>query len=73
MLVDDCLLFARDDITLDDLLASLQSDFNLTCEGDVGAFLGIQFTRNARGQIEMTQTGLIAKIIKECGLDSEST
>jgi hypothetical protein len=45
----------------------------LTCEGDVGAFLGIQFTRNARGQIEMTQTGLIAKIIKECGLDSEST
>jgi hypothetical protein len=44
----------------------------LTCEGDVGAFLGIQFTWNNRGHIAMTQTGLIAKIIKECGLDSES-
>jgi hypothetical protein len=70
--VDDCLLFARDDKILDDFIQDLKSDFNLTCEGDVGAFLGIQFTRNGRGQMEMTQTGLIAKIIKECGLDSES-
>ncbi len=44
--VDDCLLFARHDKTLDDLLISLQSNFNLTYEGDVGAFLGIQFIRN---------------------------
>jgi hypothetical protein len=70
--IDDCLLFARTDKILDDNITSLQSDFNLTYEGDVGAFLGIQFTRNNRGHIEMTQTGLIAKIIKECGLDSES-
>jgi hypothetical protein len=44
--VDDCLLFARHDKTLDDLLISLQSNFNLTYEGDIGAFLGIQFIRN---------------------------
>jgi hypothetical protein len=42
--VDDCLLFARDDTTLDSFVLSLQEEFNLTCDGDVGAFLGIQFT-----------------------------
>lgn len=70
--VDDCLIFARADTTLDDFVTSLRSDFNLTCEGDVGAFLGIQFTRTSTGQMQMTQPGLISKIIKECGLDSES-
>jgi hypothetical protein len=70
--VDDCLLFARDDTTLDSFVLSLQEEFNLTCDGDVGAFLGIQFTRTSTGSLELTQPGLIAKIVKECGLDAES-
>jgi hypothetical protein len=28
------------------LISSLQKDFNLTTEGDVGAFLGIDIVRN---------------------------
>jgi hypothetical protein len=70
--VDDCLLFAKEDATLDSFVSSLQSKFSLTCAGDVGAFLGIQFTRNSSGHLELTQPGLIAKIIKECVLDNES-
>jgi hypothetical protein len=70
--VDDCLLFARNGAILDTFITSLQSEFNLTCAGDVGAFLGIQFTRTSAGRLELTQPGLITKIIKECGLDSES-
>ena len=67
--VDDCLLFAKAASTLDIFVTSLQSEFNLTCAGDVGAFLGIQFTRTSAGHLELTQPGLISKIVKECGLD----
>jgi hypothetical protein len=70
--VDDYLLFAKTDATLDYFIDSLKTEFNLTCDGDVGTFLGIQFTRSATGSLELTQPGLIAKIVKECGLDAES-
>ncbi len=70
--VDDCLLFAPSDDILDSLITSLQQDFQLTTEGDVGAFLGIDIVRNSDGYLELTQTGLIQKIISYCGLESES-
>jgi hypothetical protein len=70
--VDDCLLFAPSDDILDSLINSLQQDFKVTTEGDVGAFLGIDITRNIDGYLELTQTGLIRKIISFCGLESES-
>jgi hypothetical protein len=70
--VDDCLLFAKDDATLEKMILSLQAEFVLTCEGDVGAFLGIAIVRNAQGHMELTQPGLIEKIIQECGLETES-
>ena len=70
--VDDCLLFAKDDRTLDSFVLSLQEEFVLTCDGDVGAFLGIAIVRNVKGHLELTQPGLIDKIIKECGLEHDS-
>jgi hypothetical protein len=70
--VDDCLLFAPSDAILDSLITSLQQNFNLTTEGDVGAFLGIDIKRNNDGFLEWKQTGLIQKIISTCGLESES-
>jgi hypothetical protein len=51
--VDDCLLFAKSDAVLDSIIASLQSKFNLTTEGDVGAFLGVDIHRNADGFLEL--------------------
>ena len=70
--VDDCLLFARTDAVLDDFLSKLKSTFSLTSEMDVGAFLGIDIIRNPDGFMELTQPGLIRKIIQACGLDAES-
>ena len=39
---------------------------------EVGAFLGIDIHRNDHGLMELTQPGLIGKIIQACGLESES-
>ena len=41
MYMDDCLLFACNLETLDKLITSLQQEFTLTDEGDVGIFLGL--------------------------------
>ena len=70
--VDDCLLFSCKPKTLDKLISFLQQEFTLTDEGDVSAFLGLDIRCNARGHLELTQLGLIWKIIAECGLESES-
>ena len=60
------------DAVLDDFLSKLESTFSLTSEMDVGAFLGIDIIRNPDGFMELTQPGLIRKIIQACGLDAES-
>jgi hypothetical protein len=70
--VDDCLLFAKSDDVLDSVLASLEKDFVLTSQGSVGAYLGIDIKRTSDGFLELTQTGLIQKIISACGLQDQS-
>jgi len=70
--VDDCLFFSRSDTVLNDLITSLEQDFVLTHEGDVGAFLGIDVRRHEDGALELIQPGLIQKIVVECGLEENS-
>lgn len=70
--VDDCLLFAKSDSILDDLVTSLKNDFVLTSSGTVGAFLGIDIHRTADGFLELVQPGFIKKIIAVCGLQDSS-
>jgi histone deacetylase 1/2 len=70
--VDDCILFARSDAVLDNFLSNLKDSFTLTSAMDVGAFLGIDIRRNAEGFLELTQPGLIGKIVEACGLETES-
>jgi hypothetical protein len=70
--VDDCLLFSKTDSVLDDLTTSLQQEFILTVDGDVGAFLGIDIKRHSNGTLEMVQPGLIRKIVADCGLEDGS-
>jgi hypothetical protein len=65
--VDDCLLFSPSDTTLDNLITSLQSEFKLTHEGDVGAYLGIDIKRHPNGILELIQPGLIQKKNHCCG------
>jgi len=51
--VDDCLLFAKSDEVLDSIISFLQSEFNLTSEGDVRAFLGVDIQRTPDGHLEL--------------------
>jgi hypothetical protein len=71
--VDNCLIFAKSDAVLDGIVAALEKEFNLTSEGSVGAYLGIDIRRTPDGFLELTQTGLINKIIAACGLQDQST
>ncbi len=70
--VDDCLIFAKSDAILDTVLTSLESEFVLTSQGSVGAYLGIDIQRTSEGHLELTQSGLINKIITACGLQDQS-
>jgi hypothetical protein len=71
--VDDCLIFAKSDEILDEVLHALEKEFVLTSQGSVGAYLGIDIQRTTDGYLELTQTGLINKIITVCGLQDQST
>jgi hypothetical protein len=71
--VDDCLFFAKDPKTIEELLVSLRKKIVLTDEGDVGNFLGIKVERQKNGSINLTQPGLIDKIIETVGLESNSS
>jgi hypothetical protein len=62
--VDDCLFFSKDPKTIEELF---------TDEGDVGNFLGMKVERQKNGSINLTQPGLIDKIIETVGLESNSS
>ena len=67
--VDDCLWISYDEKALDAIIEKMKTKMDLTVESkDISAFLGIQFTRHD-GAIEMTQTGLIDKILSTTGME----
>ena len=53
---------------IDKVLELLKDEFEMTMEGDVMAFLGIQFKHLSGGEIEMQQIGLIERVLKATGL-----
>jgi hypothetical protein len=63
---DDCLMFARDQSNVDDMIVKMRDAFpgGLTVEDSVFAFLGVEvFTDNATGKTKLGQSGLIKKIL----------
>jgi len=63
---DDCLIFAQEDSTIDQLIASLSKTYMLEDQGDVQDYLGIRITSDpATKTITMLQTGLIESIISD--------
>ena len=54
------------------MISDLQRDFDLTDEGDVEAFLGIKFQSNSKGEIYMSQPGLIDSILEDVGIQVTS-
>ena len=67
--VDDCLIFSKDETSIDTLLDNLRKIFKLTDEGsDVNAFLGIKVEKGENGSITMTQPALINRILNDLSL-----
>jgi hypothetical protein len=74
--VDDCLMFAKTNREIDDLIKSMKVDFPLTVEAgeedNVYAYLGVDLTKNSDGTMTFTQTGLTEKILKTTGMEESS-
>jgi hypothetical protein len=70
--VDDCLIFSPQQKTIDNIIHHLSTVFRITSEDDVGAYLGIDISRNEQGHLTLRQPGLIDKVIALCGLEHES-
>ena len=54
------------------MIADIKQDFDLTDEGDVNAFLGVQIGHNRDGSITMSQPGLIEQVIEDVNLINNS-
>jgi hypothetical protein len=63
--VDDLLIMAPDDGTIDRILATISSDFNITSLGPVSHFLGMRVLRSTSGGITILQDTYIDKILAE--------
>jgi len=70
--VDDCLLFRKSDDVLDKMILSLRQIFKITTTANLETYLGLEISQNGNGTITLRQPGLIDKVIKICGLESES-
>lgn len=69
--VDDCGVAAKTQAEIDAFIAELRKrGFALTVEGSFSEFLGIKFSKLPDGSIEMTQQGLIDKIVETTGLQN---
>ena len=53
---------------IDKVLESLKDELQMSVEGDVTSFLGIEFTHLSTGGVLMSQLGLIDGVLKATGL-----
>ncbi len=73
--VDDCIVISLKEQPIIDFIQSLKDGpekFNLTEEGDIKAYLGMDFVFNQDGSFEMRQPFLIQNILDLVGLDGDS-
>eukprot|EP00956_Cyclotella_meneghiniana_P011824 scaffold16629_cov44-Cyclotella_meneghiniana.AAC.1 len=69
--VDDCLLYAKEDKHIEDLLAQLRErKVQINREGSAEGFLGVDVSYSSTDSISLTQEGLTKRIITALGLDS---
>lgn len=70
---DDCLIFAKNDAVIDDLINNLSTTFHLEDQGRVNDFLGINLAMDPHTKsITLTQTGLIDSILTDLNLSDSS-
>ena len=75
--IDDTILARLDAVALEEVIKSLgtaeeeqQYTFELRDEGEVDDFLGIRIEKTGSKKFTLTQTGLIAKVMKESNMES---
>ena len=70
---DDSILVGPDDNELDAIVSDMKSaGLNLTIEGRIDDFLGVNIDRRDDGTIHLTQPHLIDTILKEMRLHSDN-
>ena len=74
--VDNTIIASPDPASIDSLITSLgiaeeeyRQTFDLRDEGEVGDFLGIRIEKAGPRKLVLSQTGLIAKVLKEVGME----
>ena len=72
--VDDLLFWSKDEKYIHELAIKLRAaGVDLKEEDDAAGFLGVKMQKNPNGLLEMTQDGLIDRIIETLGLDDGNT
>jgi hypothetical protein len=71
---DDSILSSPDEQEIEDIIQQMkQADLDLTVEGDVADFLGVNITRLDDNSFNLTQPKLIDSILEDLGLGHDST
>jgi hypothetical protein len=71
--VDDGILLSRDGCKIESMIDDLKTELELTREGDLSAFLGIQITKSPLdGSLTLTQEGLIQRVLLATGLQNSN-
>ena len=71
---DDSILFAPTQKEVDNCIADIQAaGLNITVEGDVKDFLGVNIERLPNGTVKFSQPHLINKILKALRIDAKTT
>jgi len=69
MYTDDCLIFTKDDLTIDTLLRALSSQYLIKDQGNVPDYLNICITKDpVTCEIHKSQPGLIESILSNLNL-----
>ena len=67
--VDDSVIIGCDRARIEAMTTDLSTDVDLTCEGDLAAFLGIQISKSSfNGSMTLAQESLITHILNATGL-----
>ena len=68
--VDDCLFFSRQKVHINRAIQYIKdTGMDLNVEDDVAGFLGVHLNHKDNGQVALTQTGLIDRVISALHLE----
>jgi hypothetical protein len=70
--VDDAIIYSTSSKVIDKIIASLKKDYNVTDEGEINDYLGVNLSRPTKDTIELRQPYLIQHILDKVGMLPQS-